>query len=92
MVGFGGDDVILVFRGIATPEFANNARKEIGDALAPPLQYLREIAEAKHLAVGASVGVTFYPTNGKEVEALIKLAELGMPEDKAAERGEAQDG
>ncbi|WP_432241469.1 diguanylate cyclase domain-containing protein [Herbaspirillum robiniae] len=83
---FGGDEFVLVFWGIATREFADKVRKKIDQVLAPPLQCLQEVDGAQAMTVGASLGVAFYPQDGKDVETLIKLADQGMYEDKAAGR------
>lgn len=88
---FGGDEFVLVFWGIADAAFADKVRKKIEDVLAPPLLCLQEVEDAAGMTVGASVGVAFYPEDGRDAETLIKLADHGMYEDKAAGRkpGEA---
>lgn len=83
---FGGDEFVLVFWGIADPEFAAKLRKKIEDVLAPPLECLQEVEGAEGMTVGASIGVSFYPQDGQDAETLIKLADHGMYEDKAAGR------
>jgi diguanylate cyclase (GGDEF)-like protein len=83
---FGGDEFVLVFWGIATAGFAARVREKIDLALAPPLQCLREVKGAEGMTVGASLGAAFYPRDGKDVDTLIKLADQGMYEDKAAGR------
>jgi len=87
---FGGDEFILVLWGIAQPEFAGKIRKKIDAVLASPLRCLQEVEGAEGMTVGASLGVAFYPQDGNDVDALIKLADHGMYQDKAAGRaGEA---
>jgi len=89
---FGGDEFVLVFWGIAEAAFADKVRKKIEDALAPPLECLMEVDGAEGMTVGASIGVSFYPQDGKDAETLIKLADHGMYEDKAAGRKNEKDG
>ncbi|MBP0597366.1 diguanylate cyclase [Herbaspirillum sp. LeCh32-8] len=83
---FGGDEFVLVFWGIAQEEFAAKVRAKIEKVLAPPLQCLQDVEGAQGMTVGASIGVAFYPRDGKDVESLLKLADQGMYEDKAAGR------
>src|SRR5450830_1295736 len=89
---FGGDEFVLVFWGIAEAAFADKVRKKIEDALAPPLECLQEVDGAEGMTVGASIGVSFYPQDGQDAETLIKLADQGMYEDKAAGRQNETDG
>ncbi|WP_050476159.1 sensor domain-containing diguanylate cyclase [Herbaspirillum rhizosphaerae] len=89
---FGGDEFVLVFWGIAEAAFADKVRKKIEDVLAPPLECLMEVEGAEGMTVGASIGVSFYPQDGKDAETLIKLADHGMYEDKAAGRKNEKDG
>ena len=88
---FGGDEFVLVFWGIAETDFADKIRKKIEDVLAPPLLCLEEVEGANGMTVGASIGVSFYPEDGKDAETLIKLADHGMYEDKAAGRKHEKD-
>ncbi|MFJ3045641.1 diguanylate cyclase domain-containing protein [Herbaspirillum chlorophenolicum] len=83
---FGGDEFVLIFWGVTDPAFADNMKKKIADALAPPLQCLQDVEGAQDMTVGASIGVSFYPQNGNDVETLIKLADHGMYKDKEAGR------
>ncbi|WP_034296605.1 sensor domain-containing diguanylate cyclase [Herbaspirillum sp. RV1423] len=89
---FGGDEFVLVFWGIADAAFADKVRKKIEEALAPPLLCLQDVEGAAGMTVGASIGVSFYPQDGQDVETLIKLADHGMYEDKAAGRKDERDG
>jgi len=89
---FGGDEFVLVFWGIAETDFADKVRKKIEEVLAPPLLCLEEVEGADGMTVGASIGVSFYPQDGKDAETLIKLADHGMYEDKAAGRKNEKDG
>lgn len=89
---FGGDEFVLVFWGIAEQEFADKIRRKISDVLAPPLLCLQDVEGAQGMTVGSSVGVSFYPQDGKDAETLIKLADHGMYQDKAAGRSEGPDG
>jgi len=83
---FGGDEFVLVFWGIADAAFADKVREKIEGALAPPLLCLQDVEGAEGMTVGASVGVCFYPQDARDAETLIRLADHGMYEDKAAGR------
>lgn len=88
---FGGDEFVLVFWGVADPAFADKVRKKIEDVLAPPLLCLQDVEGANGMTVGASVGVSFYPQDAQDAETLIKLADQGMYENKAAGRKEGEE-
>jgi len=88
---FGGDEFVLVFWGIADAAFADKVRKKIEAVLAPPLQCLQDVEGADGMTVGASVGVSFYPQDAQDAETLIKLADQGMYEDKAAGRKDGEE-
>lgn len=83
---FGGDEFVLVFWGVADAAFADKVRKKIEGVLAPPLLCLQDVEGADGMTVGASVGVSFYPQDAQDAETLIKLADQGMYEHKAAGR------
>ena len=88
---FGGDEFVLVFWGIADAAFADKVRKKIEGVLAPPLLCLQDVEGADGMTVGASVGVSFYPQDAQDAETLIKLADQGMYEDKAAGRKDGEE-
>jgi diguanylate cyclase (GGDEF)-like protein len=88
---FGGDEFVLVFWGIADAAFADKVRKKIEAVLAPPLLCLQDVEGANGMTVGASVGVSFYPQDAQDAETLIKLADQGMYEDKAAGRKDGEE-
>jgi len=88
---FGGDEFVLVFWGVADAAFADKVRKKIEGALAPPLLCLQDVEGADGMTVGASVGVSFYPQDAQDAETLIRLADHGMYEDKAAGRKEGEE-
>lgn len=88
---FGGDEFVLVFWGVADAAFADKVRKKIEGVLAPPLLCLQDVEGADGMTVGASVGVSFYPQDAQDAETLIKVADHGMYEDKAAGRKEGEE-
>ncbi|WP_016834164.1 diguanylate cyclase domain-containing protein [Herbaspirillum lusitanum] len=88
---FGGDEFVLVFWGVADIAFADKVRRKIEAVLAPPLVCLQDVEGATDMTVGASVGVAFYPQDAQDAETLIKLADQGMYEDKAAGRKEGEE-
>ena len=88
---FGGDEFVLVFWGVADAAFADKVRTKIENVLAPPLLCLQDVEGADGMTVGASVGVSFYPQDAQDAETLIKLADQGMYEDKAAGRKDGEE-
>ncbi len=83
---YGGDEFVIVCWGVATTAFADRLRTKLDDLLRPPLDCLAGVPEAAGMTVGTSIGVAFYPADGRDAETLIKLADQGMYEHKATGR------
>lgn len=83
---YGGDEFVIVCWGVADQAFAERLRTKLDDLLRPPLDCLKDVPGAQGMTVGTSIGVAFYPADGRDAETLIKLADNGMYENKAAGR------
>ena len=82
-----GDDVIARYGGDEFVLLLNLARIEDGAVVADKL--LRVINEPyaisdQRVSVSASIGASFYPRDGEDVESLIKIADSAMYSAKAA--------
>ena len=70
---FGGDEFAVILPGIDTARAAGNVAQKILSVLAKP------VAVGEHqVYVSASVGVTVYPTDSEDPEALIRNADIAM--------------
>ena len=75
----GGDEFMVVIGDIA----------ELGDIHRPATNIIRELSEPYlidgiRINVTASVGISFYPDNGVDVDVLIRRADLALYEAKHA--------
>ncbi|HEX8011408.1 MAG TPA: EAL domain-containing protein, partial [Casimicrobiaceae bacterium] len=70
---FGGDEFAVILPGIDTARAAGNVAQKILTVLAKP------ITVAKHqVYISASIGVTVYPADSDDPEALIRNADIAM--------------
>lgn len=76
----GGDEFILVLRDIKSPEMAAVFAEKILNILLKPI-----IIKEHELLVTASIGISFYPSDGEDYHSLIKSADLALY--KAKEEG-----
>ncbi len=77
---FGGDEFVMILPDVMGTAAAGTIARRILHALAEPLRI-----RGYELFTSASIGVTFYPTDGGDVETLVKNADLAMY--RAKERG-----
>ena len=77
----GGDEFGVIQTGLEGAESSALLAQRVIDALAKPVQLA-----GRTLFVTASVGVTLYPEDGREPEALLKNADLAMYAAKAEGR------
>jgi diguanylate cyclase (GGDEF)-like protein len=78
---FGGDEFIVLLRIIGRIEDAGKVAQKIIDTMNPP------VALGKHEIVAtASVGISIYPNDGEDAEALVKNADTAMYRAKEAGR------
>lgn len=77
---FGGDEFILVLHSVNNPELAAIFAEKILDTLLKPVKI-----KEHELFVTASIGISFYPSDGIDYQSLIKSADLALY--KAKEKG-----
>jgi diguanylate cyclase (GGDEF)-like protein len=73
MARLGGDEFTVLLTALEEPEDAGNAAHRIVEALARPFSI-----DGQELFVSASLGIAVYPTDGTDVEALLKSADVAM--------------
>lgn len=78
----GGDEFVVLVRGLQQGEACAGLAAKIIEAVSQPLQVL-----SHRLAVGTSVGIAIYPTDGEDGPTLMKSADVAMYAAKNAGRG-----
>jgi diguanylate cyclase (GGDEF)-like protein len=76
----GGDEFILVLNGTDNPESAAAFAEKIINTLLEPI-----IIKEHEVLITASIGISFYPSDGTDYQTLIKSADLALY--KAKEKG-----
>jgi diguanylate cyclase (GGDEF)-like protein len=69
----GGDEFIIL---IAQHE-GSNAAKRVSDAIIKEMQKPLQI-EGSYIAVGASIGISYYPDDGTTINSLLRKADTAM--------------
>ena len=69
----GGDEFTTILNNISDPANAQHVAEKIVIALNRPYYLLSEEA-----FIGASIGIAIYPTDGEDVEALVRKADMAM--------------
>ena len=77
----GGDEFILLLVGIQEPEYAAVVAQRVLDDLAKPFRL-----RGRQFYLSASVGITMFPDDGSEAEALVSNADMAMYRAKSAGR------
>jgi diguanylate cyclase (GGDEF)-like protein len=75
----GGDEFTVVFEDIETPEIAAEISKKICDALRAPFVFLHQ-----RMFISASIGIAVYPSDGIDMNTLLKHADTAMFKAKEA--------
>ena len=70
---WGGDEFVVILENLSSSNDAANVAKNIIDTLKEPMNI-----DTHHLITTASIGIAFYPENGKDVNTLIKHADSAM--------------
>jgi diguanylate cyclase (GGDEF)-like protein len=78
----GGDEFTILLSKVARAEDAGDVAQRILDALANPIS-----AMGYSLSSTASIGISVFPDDGEDGEALLKCADMGMYAAKALGRG-----
>ncbi|MCG6551847.1 MAG: diguanylate cyclase [Candidatus Magnetominusculus sp. LBB02] len=70
---FGGDEFVIILSNLSGHGDAETLALKIIIAVGRPFQF-----ETPYCAIGASIGISFYPTDGHEADALLKKADSAM--------------
>lgn len=79
----GGDEFAIVLDEVRAPHDAERTAEKLLAAIAEPI----DLPDGGSVRVGCSIGVSFSPTNGGTVRALVHAADQAMYECKARGRG-----
>jgi diguanylate cyclase (GGDEF)-like protein/PAS domain S-box-containing protein len=82
----GGDEFVVILRNIKDAE---QARWQVEQRLIPLVGQLHQI-EGHELKVSCSVGIAIYPTDGQDLDELMRRADAAMYEAKASGRDAAR--
>jgi diguanylate cyclase (GGDEF)-like protein/PAS domain S-box-containing protein len=82
---FGGDEFAVLIEGLTAEDQAGAVARKIVDALAKPL-----VLAGRQYRPGASIGISTYPTDGRDVLSLQKNADIAMYRAKEEGRGTFQ--
>jgi diguanylate cyclase (GGDEF)-like protein len=81
----GGDEFTFVLYDVEAPEAAAHVAHSLLDAIAEPVEL-----DGNLLHVTASAGISLFPSDGDDVETLIRNADMAMYRAKAAGRNNYQ--
>lgn len=86
----GGDEFVVVLRDISTRDIASALAEKLVATISAPLTTLEGIPAGEIVHLGASVGIALYPSDGKDVQSLLREADQQMYQDKARRRAPAR--
>ena len=81
----GGDEFAVVLADVAHPGDAARVARTILEGFAPPFSVL-----GRELFMGASLGISLYPLDGREIDILMKNADVAMYRVKESGRSSYQ--
>jgi diguanylate cyclase (GGDEF)-like protein/PAS domain S-box-containing protein len=79
---FGGDEFIVLLPNIGEPGSAAIVARRLLEALNVPFE-----VGSDHLQLGASIGIAIFPTDGTDVEALLRHSDQALTSAKQSGRG-----
>lgn len=82
---FGGDEFAVLIEGLTAEDQAGAVARKIVDALAKPL-----VLAGRQYRPGASIGISTFPSDGRDVLSLQKNADIAMYRAKEEGRGTFQ--
>lgn len=85
---YAGDEFLLMINDIPSHQEAEQVRKHIEAVLSEPLQAVDVLQIPDSVLASGAVGLAFYPTDGQNVDDLIKFADQDMYERKRAGRSD----
>jgi len=77
----GGDEFVILFTELTSYDQVEEKAKEILESVEKPIQI-----QQHNLKITASLGISYYPQDGKDFETLLKNADLSMYHAKDAGR------
>jgi diguanylate cyclase (GGDEF)-like protein/PAS domain S-box-containing protein len=81
----GGDEFTAILNGLGDRHNAETVAKKIIDSISQPFNI-----RGRTLHISTSVGITFYPDDGKEIDTLLKHADTAMYKAKESGRNNYQ--
>ncbi len=78
---FGGDEFTVMITGDVNSEVVENLCAEILDAFAGPL-----MVDGQEVAISPSIGIAYYPDQGRSIDDLLRNADAAMYDAKARGR------
>jgi diguanylate cyclase (GGDEF)-like protein len=88
---YGGDEFVVLLENVANHDEAISAREKLERALSLPLQSLAGLGvDASGFNAGASIGIALCPTEGHDMQTLLKRADQDMYERKQARSADAR--
>jgi diguanylate cyclase (GGDEF)-like protein/PAS domain S-box-containing protein len=82
---FGGDEFAVLTEGLTAEDQASTVARKILETLSKPM-----ILAGRQYRPAASIGISTYPTDGRDVQALLKNADIAMYRAKEEGRGTFQ--
>lgn len=70
---FGGDEFTILLEQLAAPTDAESVARKVLTTLSCPFR-----VDGHELSVSASIGISLFPTNGKNLEELLRAADRAM--------------
>ncbi|GGB33251.1 hypothetical protein GCM10011502_02870 [Oceanisphaera marina] len=77
----GGDEFVMIWRGVMTHDSLLDKAEHLLTQLKIPVQI-----GSYELSVGASIGISFYPEHGEDIESLLRYADTAMYQAKRYSR------
>ena len=78
----GGDEFITICARVTAPQDAGVVAAKVIKVLSEPFHL-----QGQECSIGASIGISLYPTDGEDVETLLKRADLAMYRVKQTGKG-----
>jgi diguanylate cyclase (GGDEF)-like protein len=69
----GGDEFVIILEGVAVQRIATNVAAELLEIISHPFNI-----NSHQILITGSIGISFYPKHGKDVEALLDKADQAM--------------
>ncbi len=87
MARMGGDEFVVVLPDIKNDDVVNDVAQKLIDIIGQAIQ-IDDQGKTEKQRVGASVGISIYPTDGKDIDSLINAADQAMYLAKKAGRNQ----